>query len=340
MHKLFTLANQLKRSAEENELWPPFDAQRVRSVAVALRDVALFEPRVDAAGAFLLWCPSEPLARTHWAGPLGESPPGLIVAASATGGDTTFYVYTAAARRAYAKAPNVQLHVLHTMRTAQGAACSPNPDAQREPKLRTTMLPAHTHVECLSSTPAGAPCPLPLRVASVFPFLLNNALVDASVPWSGSDLRHLLACFRNVYFYNGDGSDFSARLKALTGVVPSSGAGVLAGLGLAVDGAGQSTTLQSVGFTLTTTEAPRKRAKTLHAFTDAQPLAMLPPALALMPPALAHAPAAEATQPDDVEEAQDDQDAGVAYAELDADLLAHFEAERAHMRDTWEHDCY
>jgi hypothetical protein len=54
---------------------------------------------------------------------------------------------------------------------------------------------------------------------ALVPFILTNAIVDASSDWTKPELYSLLACFKNLYFFNQQGTAFQDRLGSLVGRV-------------------------------------------------------------------------------------------------------------------------
>ncbi len=85
--------------------------------------------------------------------------------------------------------------------------------------IKTLLLPKATRCVCLSATSDGAFCPIPLKHASLVPFILTNAIVDASSDWTKPELHSLLACFKNLYFFNQQGTAFQDSLGSLVGRV-------------------------------------------------------------------------------------------------------------------------
>jgi hypothetical protein len=174
-------------------------------------DLVAFEPRVDAttSAAYLVWGPTSDTV-DHWVGALADSPAGLLMATTSDGAECMF-VYPSSVKRAYSKEKDVLLHVLYVKRG--------DSYTQAQDGVTKMLLPKATRCVCLSATSDGAFCPVPLKHASLVPFILTNAIVDASSHWTTQELLSLLSSFKNVYFFNQQGTAFQDTVGRLVGRV-------------------------------------------------------------------------------------------------------------------------
>jgi hypothetical protein len=168
------------------------------------------------AAPSLLWGPPRPQTQqlgaspsgACWYGLLRDAPAGLL-AAPLQGGGLAFYLHTKPDANEDGAVPAAALQLLYDARSQERGGA-------------VLDLSESTPVHCLSAAPDGSACPVSLEHASAFPFVLDDALVDAAdAGWSDAAIWSLLACFHRVTIFNQDaddgGSAFEQRLRLLAG---------------------------------------------------------------------------------------------------------------------------